>query len=32
MVADVAHRTLWVAAGSPCEHAFEPYPLDDLLG
>jgi hypothetical protein len=32
MVADVAHRTLWVAPGNPCEHAFEPYPLDDLLG
>jgi len=31
MVADVAHRTLWVAPGNPCEHAFEPYPLDDLL-
>jgi hypothetical protein len=28
----VAHRTLWVAPGNPCEHAFEPYPLDDLLG
>lgn len=31
MVADVAHRTLWVAPGNPCENAFEPYPLDDLL-
>jgi len=31
MVADVAHRTLWVAPGNPCEHAFEPYPLDELL-
>jgi hypothetical protein len=31
MVADVANRTLWVAPDNPCEHAFEPYPLDDLL-
>ena len=31
MVADVAHRTLWVAPGNPCEHAFEAYPLDELL-
>ena len=31
MVADVAHRTLWVAPANPCEHAFEPYALDDLL-
>ena len=31
MVADVAHRTLWVAPGNPCEHAFEPYSLDELL-
>jgi isopenicillin-N N-acyltransferase like protein len=32
MVADVANRTLWVAPGNPCENAFEPYPLDELLG
>jgi hypothetical protein len=31
MVADVANRTLWVAPGNPCMHAFEPYALDDLL-
>jgi hypothetical protein len=31
MIADVANRTLWVAPGNPCEHAFEPYALDDLL-
>lgn len=31
MVADVARRTLWVAPGNPCEHAFEAYPLDELL-
>ena len=31
MVADVANRTLWVAPANPCEHAFEPYALDDLL-
>jgi hypothetical protein len=31
MVADVATRTLWVAPGNPCEHDFEPYPLDELL-
>jgi hypothetical protein len=32
MVADVANRTLWVAPQNPCEHDFEPYLLDDLLG
>jgi len=31
MVADVAHRTLWVAPGNPCTNAFEPYALDELL-
>jgi hypothetical protein len=31
MVADVANRTLWVAPGNPCEHAFEPYAVDQLL-
>ncbi|MEA2520544.1 MAG: Acyl-coenzyme A:6-aminopenicillanic acid acyl-transferase, partial [Actinomycetota bacterium] len=31
MVADVANRTLWVAPGNPCQNAFEPYPLDELL-
>ena len=31
MVADVANRTLWVAPNNPCQHAFEPYALDDLL-
>jgi hypothetical protein len=31
MVADVADRTLWVAPDNPCQHAFEPYALDDLL-
>jgi len=31
MVADVANRTLWVAPGNPCVHAFEPYALDELL-
>ena len=31
MVADIANRTLWVAPANPCEHAFEPYALDDLL-
>jgi hypothetical protein len=32
MVADVANRTLWVAPGNPCQHAFEPYRLEELLG
>jgi Acyl-coenzyme A:6-aminopenicillanic acid acyl-transferase len=31
MIADVANRTLWVAPGNPCENAFEPYSLDELL-
>jgi hypothetical protein len=31
MVADVANRTLWVAPDNPCQNAFEPFALDDLL-
>lgn len=32
MVADVANRTVWIAPGNPCLHAFEPYAFADLVG
>jgi len=31
MVADVANRTLWVAPGNPCQSAFAPYPIEELV-
>ena len=32
MVCDLRERVLWLAPGNPCEHAFEPFRLDELVG